>query len=325
MSQLITLRDKDPKEVARLLSAVSRTLLPNPGVGAMIQTTGADPEFVRAVLSEIRRYLKVREGDQSTRAYTRIFAFLSEEISRSTLPKAVVSNVKTRLGNRGELRPSQYEVKFSPRAVQQLQALGSSPSHVEEAVTHPDKVVHLKSKYLPEGNDPRVTVSMKLIPAKRTEDNFILLVLTERDGHIQNVRGAFRVYYSDVNIHEAEGPIELLRLLVNSVGLDFNLGDKVFWFMHHETVKLEHKITHPNYLVSYVKPIGISPERSLGGFFFGGQSHIKGPLDEHISEIVLGFMIDMTEYIAILRKHHVHLRPDVEDFLAGLVKQQYSE
>src|SRR5205085_8861065 len=99
------------KDVSRLLSTVSTSVLPNPGIGDVIEQTGTDPEFVKSVLAEIRDLLRVQPDDLSRATQSQIYAFLSDEISKATLVDVDMDALKNRLGRKGALHPSQLEVR----------------------------------------------------------------------------------------------------------------------------------------------------------------------------------------------------------------------
>ena len=46
---------------------------------------------------------------------------------------------------------------------------------------------------------------------------------------------------------------------------------------------------------------------------FGCTTNIIGAGGYPVFEVILGFVVDQTKYWSNLRKHHVSLRPDVED------------
>jgi hypothetical protein len=309
MSRLTVLRDKDPKEVARLLSGVAASLLPNPTISSVLNETNVDPEFVKIVLSEIKARLRVRQSDESTKIQSQIYAFLSQEISEATLTREAVGSVEARLGNRGELHPNQYEVRFHGATLERLQAAGNRANNIIEVVTNPDHLVHLKSKYVSDEYDPRVTISTKSIATRRTEDKFILFVMSRRVGRIQYVGGAYRVYVSDVKIDDPSDPLDVVRSFAKHLGTTFYIGDKVSKFMLHEAVARD------DITISDVKVPDFVADHRYGIVLIGGKSSITAVGGEAIFEIVLAFVLDLTKYLADLRRHHVTLSPQVEDLL----------
>lgn len=315
MTNLTTLKDKDPREVAKLLSAVASSLLPNPGVSEVLHQTGTDREFVRAVLSEIRSRLRVREGDQSVKTQSQIYAFISKEISKATLTQEAANNVESRLGNRGELHPSRYEVRFAGSTLERLEATGNRGSNVIEVVRHPDQVIHLKAKYVPEEHDPHVTISIKSIATKRAEDGFILFVYSIRSGKVQYIAGGFRLYPSDVKVDDPSDPIDVVRSFANNFGATFHLGGKDSKFMLHEVITVDRYFSSQSSATQQVRLLDRLPGHHYASVFLGGPSTVSGADGEIIYEVILGFVFDQTKYLADLRRHHVNLRSDVEEII----------
>jgi hypothetical protein len=325
MSKLTTLQGKDPKEVARLLSVVSRSLLPNPGIEDVIHQTGKDQEFVKAVISEIRGHLRISAGDQSFTSRSRVYSFLSEEISNAILTREAVSNVRYRLGDRGELHPSQYEVRFiSGESVEGFEAAGNRKSNIVDAITHPDNTLHVKPKYLSEGRDPHLTISIKHITAKRADDRFTLLVLGVRQGAVLYVSSVYRVYHSEVNLIDMNDPLEVVRSFADDYGAKFSLGGKVAKLMVNEDVRLERSIDRRNPLPENVKIVGWSKGDVHSIVIAGGETKIKGAGDEYIGEVVLGFVVDLNKYVAALRRHRVNLSPDVIEVMTRTGSEYYA-
>jgi hypothetical protein len=318
MSRLTALKDKDPKDVARLLSVVAGSLLPNPAVSDVVNETGTDPEFVKIVLSEIRARLRVREGDRSIKTQSQIYAFLSQEISKATLSDEAASNVKTRLGNRGELHPSQYEVRFPGNTLEQLETIGERKNNIIEAITRPDKVVHFKPKYLSEDRDPRITISSKFIAPRRVDDEFILLVFCIRSGYVQHVRSALRVYRTDVNLNNTENLLDVITEFTNSFGVTSRIGHKVFKLMLNETITFDQSLSRFNPIGRYVKVVDLPKGHTFGSVFAGGETNITSPSGGTVAEVVLSFAFDLTKYMTALRRHHVDIKPDAEERLAKL-------
>lgn len=310
MNNLNALKDKEPKEVARLLSVVSSTLLPNPGIAEVIHKTGSDPEFVKAVLAEIRNYLRVPESDRSIQTQSRIFAFLSQEISRAALANANMSSLKARLGNKGALHPSQYEVRFTDY-FDRCEALGTRKSHVIEAVTKPDKVMNPRPKYLSEDNDPRVTVSIRFVGSKKVEDRFSLIVTSSRDGQCQTVGAAFRAYLSDVDLTNINEPLDMVRSFVNTYGLTFRLGNKVSKFMHNEIISSDSPLSRER--LKNIEMLDKPKEDLVWPVFAFNITQVRGTDNEILTEVILGFVLNVSKYVATLRKHHVHLSSEAEE------------
>ena len=112
MTELTTLQGRDPREAARVLAALSSSLLPQPGIPELITHPDIDPDILKSVITEIRHHLRVPDGDFSLTTQSKVYAFVSREISKVALANTSEKTLKDRLGNKGELRPSQYQVRY---------------------------------------------------------------------------------------------------------------------------------------------------------------------------------------------------------------------
>lgn len=306
MTELNILRDKDPREVALLLAGVSSSMLPNPGVGQVLHRTATDPEFIKAVLSEIRHRLTIREDDYSRKTQARIYAFLSDALSNAALANTDVKNIKARLGNKGELRPSDYEIRINDDVVPMLEALGTKRSHVIEAILRPDKVTHLLNNANLEVQF-RPTISIKSIDNRNPEDRFILLIHSVRDGNTQHIGSAFRVYPSDVDLTTASEPVDVLKAFVNKYGLTFQLGVRVSKCMVDEV--LEVKRSTLALIDRKDRSAFTLLDGEKGDYFLPLvdylESQLQGSEGESLVNITLAFMVDISAYVSTLRKHGV--------------------
>jgi hypothetical protein len=310
MSDLNALKNRDPEEVARILSMISNSLIPNPGIEESARRKVLDPEFVRSMLTEIRKKLRIPESDNSVKAQSRIYAFLSEEISKAALANTDMERIKTRLGDKGELHPSQYQVTFAPR-FELLEALGMRRPHIIEAVVHPDQSTHLRAKTTLQ--DPQCTISIKSVLNNKTEDNFSVIVLSTREGQVQEVLCAFRAYESEVNLKNLYAPLDVVRSFVETYGLSFRIGQVISKFMHNEVLKFDEFspiLDQSDQALDKLKPIEGKRGDHYLPLIIHGTSNIRGVGTEVWDEIYLAFIIDMTKYVATLRKHHVQLPPE---------------
>ena len=310
MKTLTTLKGKDPREVVRLLSVVSSSLLPNPGIGEVVRQTDKDPEFVKAVLNEIRGMLHISEDDYSVRTQSLIYALLSQEMSKAALANADLNSIENRLGSRGDLDPSKFEVSFT-EDFKKIEYLGVRRSHAADAVTWPDKAVNINPKYVHEDRELGITISLKYVTGKRSDDRFILIVLSHRTGRYQKIGMAWRAYFTEVALHNLNQPLDILRSFVNTYGFTFRIGNVSSKFMHQEIVSDALGI---NDLVNVDAP----KDHLLARFASGGFIKTTGRDGGRLMEVVLGFTVDVTKYVATLRKHRVYLDPEAEKLFQNI-------
>lgn len=309
MSRLNSLKNRDPREVARILSLVSSSVLPSPGIGDIINQGDDDPEFVRQVLDEIRIATRVPAGSFTPESQAKIYAYISAEISSAVTPRDKIERIKERLGNEGALRPSEYKVTFNdsygfyPR-------MGITKSQAEEAVLHPDQFTNLSTTSA--ARPARATLSLKYIKAKRVEDCFHLLVISGRIGSVQEVNLAVRVYPTEVDLRSANTPFDVLRSFVNVYGLPFLIFNSRHFFALNEIIRLPYgkspKLDDFKFLSPVKNPIVL---------IIGGNVSLSGPKGEILGEVLLSFVIDTGKYLKTLLAHHVHVDPDV---IAAILK-----
>ena len=308
MSKLIILRERDPEEAIRLLSVVSDSLLPNPGIDDVTHHTQMDPDLINAILTEIRRHLRLPEGDESVATQSKIYAFLSEEISSAALGNADLDKLKTRLGDKGELHPSQYQVRFAGDLVDK-ELLGDRKSFIIEAVTRPDMVAHLRTKTLELGNNPRITISIKFVNTRKAEDKFALFAISSRAGQVLRVGCVFRAYYSDVDLRNINEPVDVVKAFIDAYGLRFSIGNIKSKFIYKDFVEMESEPTAKD-----MRVLEGQKGHAYWKVLLGGETRLSSPSAVLLGEMVLAFCIDISKYVATLRKHHVHIDDDVERY-----------
>ncbi|HKG47613.1 MAG TPA: hypothetical protein VKB02_12840 [Pyrinomonadaceae bacterium] len=312
MTELTTLRDKDSREAARVLAALSSSLLPEPGIAETSSHSALDSGVLKSVLAEIRQRLRVSKDDFSINTQSKIYAFVSREISKAALANTSEKNVKDRLGNKGELRPSQYQVLMgeeNTRAV--IEALGNKKSHVIEAVTHPDEFVHLQASYTSEDEDIRPTISIKSVIGKRAEDDFILLVISKREGQIQQVGPVFRIYHSEVDLRDIRQPFDILRAFVREYGLTFQIGSVVSKFIENEVIGVSRSLFNSSFSApKALKPIEGTKGTYYVPFIAGAETHVQAPHSEEATmRVLFAFVVDISKYATTMRRHKVQLTP----------------
>ena len=197
---LTTLEKKGTKEMLKVLSAVSSSLLPNPNVGSS-RISAENDEIIYQVINEIRQKLNISKDDYSTSAKSKIFDFLSKEISRIALTDENINKVRKRLGAKGELGFGDYKTTFN-WAIFAAESLGERKSNIIEVIKHPDKVMHLNSKFAALDDDLRLglTLLTKQVVPKKTNERFIQIVVMMRQADRLEILGNLRAYFSEIRL-----------------------------------------------------------------------------------------------------------------------------
>lgn len=307
MSNLITLRDRSQPERLRLLRESSASLLPSPGVGEDLIRI-ENERAVKDLLIEIRQHLNLSETDTSVRARSRILGLLSAEISEVVFAGADFTTVESRLGERGALHPSQYQVAFGEH-IEVLENLGTRRNHLADAILRPDKLLHMQPKYLTGSADPRITISVKYVDTKRVEDKFAFLVFSQRKGRFQEVMGGFRAYRDEVDLRNANEPLEVLHSFIKRYGVTFRIRDGA------PTTLLENDIisvstSFENLWRHELRPVAVAGQ-VLWPLLAGDVTDLLDPEGGVLGEVTLAFLLNLSEYIETLRRHKVNVPPDL--------------
>jgi hypothetical protein len=309
---LATLQNKAPKEVLSLLSAVSTTLLPNPNVGEPKQQFEDKTELIDSVIKEIRHRLNIPDNDNSISAQSKIFDFLSKEISNIALSDENIRKVKKRLGSRGELPLNQYKIAFL-HTFESAESFGEKKSHVIEIIKSPDKFVHTNSRYVLLDNEDKYgfTLITKLVTPKRLQDKFIQMVFSRRQGDTLFIMGALRAYLSEMNLNQLDNPLDILKVFVDTYGLTFRVNNLTSRLIENDVTELEHATP------ADVKIL----DGQIGNFYLpiliANQSALAGTVNNssRLTELLLCFVIDLTKYFVTLKKHNVYFDERSTDWL----------
>lgn len=304
---LPVLHNRPPKEILKILSLVSSSLLPNPNVDKLNKPAETDTKIIDSVVNEIKHRLNLPAGELSRDSQTKIFDFLSKEISNIALSDTNISKVKERLGDKGELSLEQYKIEFFYQ-FEGFEILGQKKSNVIDVVRNPDKYTHLKSGYF-KGTKMGFTLSTKLITPKKEQDKFFQIVFSIRDGMTLHISGAIRAYVSDLDLRQVNTPLDIIKAFVNVYGLTFQLGNLREKFAQNEIIEIE--MDEDDFMLTRHMKIldGQKGDFYLPvGFYF--DSDLIGTNGKKLHKIVLAFAINLNKYIETLRKHNVIINPN---------------
>jgi hypothetical protein len=288
---LETLRKHDRKEAERILSSLTSELLPNPEI-YIRAGLGVDPDLHSKIWKEIRRRVKVDPSDTSANSRAKLFEFLFREMSQGALTASTLESTKARLSFRGELRPDLYEVQFRPVFIPSKEH-GVRPNHVLEAIRNADDVEHLNLL----DNEVLLSLFLRTHSDFPNQDPFALLVVAERVGAHLEVGSALRVYLSEVDYSAAQGPLDVLRLLVGKYGFFLTIGHVTTKLIVNETITIEGPLRDKTFI-----KVHAAEDASILGAVIGRPRRL------HNSHgIALGFALDQIKYAADLRKHGLHI------------------
>lgn len=291
---LESLRQEQPHRVAEVLSGITSSLLPDPGIeepGPATMPREHLNEFQTKVLHEVLASLHVNRFDPTPRTSARIYRNLTEAMIKAALPRDRVSAVKARLGQKGLLPPRQYRVAFA-NTFRSAEQLGVRRSHVTEALQQPDQVEHLTSDASEPGKSATEAVSLfSKDPRVSREQPFLLLILCKRKADLLEVWDAWRIYREDVAFQADATPLAILRQFIDTYGGEITVGGKTGKFFLHETIHAA---------------VGEAKTEIAHGEGTGPTSiHMLTRHESGKVEVAVAFALDLVRYATALRRHGV--------------------
>jgi hypothetical protein len=282
-----------------ILLAIVKDFLPKPDEAASFFHDAQRAAIRDEVLGEVRRRLRLGPDDHSPTANALILNFISNEIAGYVATPTLEHRIRTRLGERGDLRPDQYDIKFSQQFDDLSVKRGIRRSQAREALTHPDNVQHLtpRADIFEPREGEEISLYAKTYGAPDPTKEYTILVTARRHGYTLTVTSAWQVYHSDVNVVSAQTPLDILQAFVDTYGVPFQVGRSVAKkFYHHEVI-----------------PLADGQERTDIFSFPAGAQRVESEMVFRVSplrvaEVRAAFMIDIPKYFADLQRHGVNAR-----------------
>ncbi len=291
------LRDLNQSDAQILLSSTAELFLPNPGI---IEPREIDPALTakqQQLLGQIKKKLKIESDKITDEKKSAVLELLSKEITDQVLSREKGQAAKARLGERGLLRPNLYQVEFDQMFESTSAKQGIRKSYVIDVLRSPDDIQHLTPPNDHEDQKQLFSLFYKSLAHQSPDDPYGILVLAIRNGYTQKVLSAWRIYNSDVDLSNAEKPLDVLKSFTEAFGFPFSVGDS-----EKSTFKLYEKIKVPagqsrTQLISIESPKNVKAE---GHFAFKFNNSEE-------AEIAYAFAIDDLKYEDSLLEHGVRL------------------
>ena len=297
-STLPSLRDQSAKEVEGILASLTLGLLPNPGLSVMGSDLTSDVRD--RLIQEIRISLGLKMGDNSPRAMSRIYEYLAREMGNAALTGVDLKEVRTRLGDKGELAPPLYKVVFTDSFKNGSKRRGVDERIVELTLQSPDNVEHLHPELLGITTKKLTSLYLKsFINNSRPFNSYTLLVFCTRLGYVQQVADAWQIFHSDVDLSKAQTPLDVLKALVAKYGFEIQVGERKANFFWHESVPISRRLP-------LNKIINIPTEPSTNWAI----TWSPGEMRDNNLELIYAFAINNAAYEADLAKHGIRIKPD---------------
>jgi hypothetical protein len=221
MSELQTLSALTAEEKKDALASATKVLLPRPDEQPQAFA------LPQQIFDEIRAKLRIKPTNDSPEARAKILSYISAALS-TLLKAADTTKVKERLGQRGDLSPRQYKIRYPSDFFNFQRALAVRRSHVEQALTSPSQVQHLSAKNvvaeLPQAI-PNVSFYSR-VHVDRKGAPFSLVVLAIRKNDVQHVYSAWRIYHDEINMPDIYTPLSVFEAFVRKYGEELRIAGK---------------------------------------------------------------------------------------------------
>ncbi len=218
------LKELGQSEAQILMSTTALSLLPDPGIVEPIEIDPIQAKGQQDLLNQIKTHLKIQIEELTEETKIAVLEFIEKEISNQILDKKKEKAARARIGDRGDLRPDLYQVKFSQLFKDTSEKRGIRKHHVEETLMSPDAVQHLTPPKDHENQKQLFSIYSKTFPDQGSSDPYTMLVMAQRKGYIQVVFSAWRIYHSDVDLSGTKTPLDILKGFAETYGIPFSVG-----------------------------------------------------------------------------------------------------
>jgi hypothetical protein len=294
---LQALNDIDPNRAASVLSLAARRFLPQPGEDPA--AISADQDAAERVIAELSARGTVRRRQaQAGVDPAAIQEEISREISAFFLSGIDQQAVRARVGNKGALSPSLYEVSFSQKFENGRNFWGLSKNNVVNAIVRCDQVQHFTCKIEGPNAPTHVSLFSQIAPVKR--DYYTTLVRCQRVGAVLIVDEAYRVYHSDVDLVGTASAFDLLVRFIEKFGVEAEVS-----VVNEEGTNIQppiHKLLYHEEIFDVDAGESVIFRNPAGSRWKFGPFASDGPM-----ELTLAFYINIEAYAAQLARHGVRV------------------
>jgi hypothetical protein len=287
---LKTLSKLESSQAQLVLSKLTKSFVPTPYEAK----DEIHDDLYKEVLTEVFDKLQINKESLDAKDRQKILSFLLDEMKSLTLDDKKAGNIKERLGEKGELASSQYEIKFGDTA-KNFKARGIGQSEIIKTIKHPDSFSHLHRGQVTNENLAPISIYVKRF--RHRNEDLLLIVETKREGYTLLVSTAWKIFLSDVGIPESNDVLSLLEKFVDIYGIEISIANSVKRkFFLYETI--------PMIGGNNVKVFEVHAKK---GDSFEVSSLIRqSPLD--VIEVSIAYAINTTKYINDLKRHGINIK-----------------
>ena len=294
-------KDLKTEDKVRALSSATFSLAPDPSVEAEESKVTTSKELRDQILLELRQELNIREDDDSAKAKSRLFAAIADALNSYLMEGGKKESIRSRLGQRGELPLSKYEIVVPEMARDAFADLGVRRREITDAVLTPSFVEHLMKDKVEAGGYPAISLYAKHVPAPGGKGHYTLLVHSVRIAYTQQIAAVWRIISPGDAAIECK-PSDMLKEFVQKYGISFRFAytdwrklflDETFEVIHPEPAP-------PVDAVRTGSGVWMQLEGGLRNFLFSPSTmRVEHKTSFHIA---IAYVIDAKRYVADLRE-----------------------
>lgn len=279
---LTSLRRSDHKSRTAILADAANLLLPDPSADSL----HFKYDLTGKVLEEISNKVPVSRSNEFASSLKQ--KLITKELRDNILAGANIRNIRDRIGQKGLLSQSLYEVSFRQQFLKLNVQMGVSKALAERTILHPSKVEHL---FIEEKGISGLDENSLFTGPVQGRSDCCVVILAIRHNAKLSIDGGWIVFFEDVGIDSSASPVEVLKAFANTYGCITTAGKTKEKFILLETFNLE-------------------PHESKGRVFFetgGKPSDVRTSfaISHGILKVALAFAIDLISYTTDLKKRGI--------------------
>jgi hypothetical protein len=281
---LASLRKADSRSRSAALTAAASYLLPEP-----VEDMPAPEGLVADVIGEINKKITVNRGAEFTTLLKQ--RLVTKELQDSILAGADVKEIRQRIGKKGLLSPSLYDVRFNQTFVELNVPMGVSKTLAQRAIANPIRVEHLFPEQRGIVGLDEQSLFTGPVPGRA---DCCVVVLAARQGATLSVDGAWLVFFEDVDVDPFAQPSEVLGALANKYGNSLRVGDFEGKFLLLKT--FEHRT-------------GATVQWATGNRAMDMRT--SWMVTPGLLKVAIAFSIDLVSYTQDLKRHGISVSREI--------------
>jgi hypothetical protein len=207
----------DKEKRAAMLTSLALATSPTPVGSAGL------PEAQAALLRDIKRQIGIAPEDETPKARSRLDTFLASALSEALMGDDQEKAALARAGMAGRLSPTMYDIIVTPSFKNMFANLAVRKNDFETTVREADEA-HVQHLFPDPSIDEGFSFFMRWISARGKFQPYWSVAGAHRRGAELHAHTLWRIYLGDINISEADRPVDVVRALVDRFGLEVTVA-----------------------------------------------------------------------------------------------------